>query len=227
MHPRYKEQVEERLKSAQEKMTAAVQTIGTGSWGMSWIDPGAASLARSSGLSILGDVYGTSHQHYLDFERATTSDKPAEGFRRAEAILHHLAESLQHDWLRSIRSLLAAEVFSDFLEMAEHLSTEGYKDAAAVISGSSLEAHLKRLAPRAGIDLTYLNSRGDRMPKMAEALNQELTKAGVLDKNEQKQVTAWMGIRNDAAHGSYDKVDASMVRLMIPGVRNFLSRHPA
>ena len=64
-------------------------------------------------------------------------------------------------------------------------------------------------------------------PKKADTLNAELAKKTVYDELEQKSVTAWLGLRNDAAHGSYDEYDATQVRLMVDNVRAFLSRFPA
>ena len=40
----------------------------------------------------------------------------------------------------SLEELLPV-VFGDFLEMAQHLVDNGYKDAAAVVAGSTLEVH--------------------------------------------------------------------------------------
>jgi hypothetical protein len=40
-------------------------------------------------------------------------------------------------------------------------------------------------------------------------------------------VTAWAGIRNDAAHADYGKYTAERVRLMIQGIRHFMSSYPA
>jgi hypothetical protein len=46
-------------------------------------------------------------------------------------------------------------------------------------------------------------------------------------KTEAKDVTAWLGRRNDAAHGHHDLFTDEQVSLMIEGVRGFISRHPA
>jgi hypothetical protein len=58
-------------------------------------------------------------------------------------------------------------------------------------------------------------------------LNSDLAKAGVYNKLEQKNVTAWLGLRNDAAHGRYDHYDLSQVVALLRDVRGFLLRHPA
>lgn len=42
-----------------------------------------------------------------------------------------------------------------------------------------------------------------------------------------KQITAWLDLRNNAAHGKYDKYSIEEVKLMIAGIRNFLLAFPA
>ena len=36
-------------------------------------------------------------------------------------------------------------MLADFLEMADYLITEGYKDPATVVAGSGLESHLRKM----------------------------------------------------------------------------------
>jgi hypothetical protein len=84
-------------------------------------------------------------------------------------------EEIDGGLLTATRALIAADLFSDFLEMAKHLLDEGYKDAATVIAGSSLEAHLRRLCDSHGIRV--LDAKGK--PKKAELMNEELHKAKV------------------------------------------------
>jgi hypothetical protein len=63
-------------------------------------------------------------------------------------------------------------VFADFLDMAQHLLDNGYKDAAAVIAGSSLESHLRHLCSKHGVDA----DTPDGKHKKADRINAELTK---------------------------------------------------
>jgi hypothetical protein len=58
-------------------------------------------------------------------------------------------------------------------------------------------------------------------------MNSDLAKAGAYNKNDQKQVTAWAGLRNDAAHGSYSNYTDGEVKLMMAGIRDFISRNSA
>jgi hypothetical protein len=137
-------------------------------------------------------------------------------------VLSALRADYQAGYLRAVEELIHADVFTDFLEMAEELLKKKYKDASAVIVGSVLEEHLRKLATKTGIAVLVAGK-----PKKADTLNADLVKSGVYNKLEQKQVTAWLGLRNDAAHGHYDEYDVTLVKHMLDGVQNFLVRHAA
>lgn len=132
-----------------------------------------------------------------------------------QAVYNDLQRGLLHD----IQNLLRAEIFGDFLEMAEYLLNEGYKDAAAVINGAVLEDTLRKLAIQNGLTV----EKADGSSKTIEPLNQELAKSGVYDKLIQKQVTSWADLRNKAAHGNFDKYDDGMVQQMLLFVQKFCS----
>jgi hypothetical protein len=125
--------------------------------------------------------------------------------------------------LQSIQELIHADVFADFLEMADHLLSEGYKDPAAVIAGSVLEEHLRKLSNLVGITIL----KADGSPKKADALNAELAGNSTINKLDQKSVTAWLDLRNKAAHGHYTQYTKEQVAIMVSGVREFISRNPA
>jgi hypothetical protein len=58
-------------------------------------------------------------------------------------------------------------------------------------------------------------------------MNAELARRGAFEKLDQKAVTAWCDLRNNAAHGHYANYTAPQVDLMIAGVRDFVRRTPA
>ena len=68
-----------------------------------------------------------------------------------------------------------ADTYAGYLEMAEALLGQGYKDAAAVIAGTSLEVHLRALGTKHGLGLQTPNGG----PKKMDAVNAELKAAGV------------------------------------------------
>ena len=136
--------------------------------------------------------------------------------------LRALRRDYDADYLVTVQSLARAEVFADFLEMAEHLLEQGYKDPAAVLTGSVLEEHLRALCDGRGIP-----SQVSGKPKKADSMNSDLASAGIYNKLDQKSVTAWLDLRNKAAHGHYDEYTADQVGNMALGVREFMARVPA
>jgi len=161
------------------------------------------------------------------FQRATSIDQ-----QRNSSIWEHLAEQIgiaksllsdiQNGYIKSLEELIHADMFADFLEMASYLVNSGYKDPAAVITGATLESHLRSLCAKHGLPTDNNGS-----PKKADALNADLAKFKSYSKIDQKSVTAWLGIRNDAAHGNYTAYNQDQVVLLISGVRDFIARNPA
>lgn len=145
-------------------------------------------------------------------------------FKALSAIVEAIRADYGAGRLRSLEESIHAEVFGDFLDMAQYLLEEmSLKDPAAVVGGSALEAHLHKLADKVGVIRTDSGGK----PKKATVLNADLKKAGAYGGGDEKQVTAWQAIRNDAAHGDYGKYVAEQVRLLIAGVRDFIARNPA
>lgn len=141
---------------------------------------------------------------------------------RIIGIVNALREDLNAGYLQSLTEIVHAEVFADFIEMASYLLSNGFKDAAAVIAGSTLESHLRTLAVKNGVPIEV-----DSKPLKAERINQELAKATIYTILDQKNVTAWLDLRNKAAHGDYTAYSAEQVKLLLSSVQDFITRHPA
>jgi hypothetical protein len=137
-------------------------------------------------------------------------------------LLTTLREEYDAGYFGSLTELVHAETFASFMDMAEHLLDQGYKDPAAVIAGSVLEQHLRELAVKNGLQV-----EAGGKPRKADAINADLAAADVFSKLDQKNVTAWLGLRNEAAHGNYSKYSDQQVSLMIQSISDFMSRHPA
>lgn len=165
---------------------------------------------------------------YAVHAQAIMKAKVNQGVRvmRLSGVLDAIHSDLDAGYLQSITELIHGDMFADFLEMAQHLLDEKYKDAAAVIAGSALEAHLRALCEKTSVP-TETNVGGSTRPKKADTMNAELVKAGAYTKLDQKNVTAWLDLRNKAAHGKYAEYSEDQVRLMVDAVRDFLTRIPA
>jgi hypothetical protein len=178
---------------------------------------------RTSSLSFIKNLYGEEHIYYTDFDKYLLRWEPSET-ERARGILKAIKSEIDNGWLTTVKGLVSAEIFSDFLDMAEHLLSENYKDPAAVMIGSVLEEHLRQLCNKNGIATTEVkNSKS--VAKKADLLNADLTGQGVYNKLDQKSVTAWLDLRNKAAHGKYSEYNESQVKLMLQGVIEFITRN--
>lgn len=138
-------------------------------------------------------------------------------------ILRALKADIAEGWMTGVAELLHASTFDDFLDQSNELLVKGYKDPAAVVAGSALEAHIHLLCARHGVGVHLPGGQ----PKKADTMNADLVKAGAYNGLQAKSVTAWLGIRNASAHGDYGQYDKNQVRGMVDAVRDFISRHPA
>lgn len=133
-----------------------------------------------------------------------------------------LREDTASGYIQNLTEIVHADIFSDFLDMARHLLDNGYKDPAAVLAGSTLESHLKNLAIKNSIPTENAGKA-----KKASQLNVDLTKANIYNKLDEKNVTAWLDLRNKAAHGSYTEYNLDQVKLLVSSIQDFISRIPA
>ena len=191
-------------------------------FGISYVDDELFQAFRSASLSFLAMTFGKDHTYYDEFNSKAERAKP-HCARVGRGILSAVREELAGGWLNTTRGLVSAEIFSDFLEMAQYLLEEGYKDPAAVVAGSVLEEHLRQLCQKHDIP-TAVTKQDRPQPKKADALNADLAKEQVYNKLDQKNVTAWLDLRNKAAHGKYQEYTKEQVSLMLQSLSDFMVR---
>ncbi len=179
---------------------------------------------RTASLSFLKNTFGATHPYYENFNVEVRAIASAAYVEIGRGILKAAKDEIDKGWFVTVRGIVSAEIFSDFLEMAGYLLSEGYKDAAAVMIGSVLEEHLRKLCEKHSIPLIEITKNGKNKPKKVATLNDELAGKSVY-KDDQKNVTAWWALRNSAAHGKYNKYTEKQVELMHQGVKDFISRN--
>jgi hypothetical protein len=192
-----------------------------------WVEPEALAGWLSQSLALLLTVFGPEHAYSKNFiegtDRKNHTYKGSDAVRVGVGILKAANEDYGNGFVWTLKERVHAEIFDDYFEMAVSLLSDGYKDAAAVIAGSTLEGHLRALSTKVGLPTTD----GSGRPLKAATLNAELKRQGTFNNIESSQITAWLAIRNDAAHANYAKYDATKVQLMIDGIRPFMLQHPA
>ena len=178
-------------------------------------------------IAAIDQIAGRSSIHWGHVQEVLDLYNAAAGYRleRLIGIVKALTVDVDSGFLQRNSTLIRGEVFSDFLEMAAHLVESNYKDPAAVIAGSALEAHIKQLCQNREIPLER-ERNGQTRPVNADTLNAELAKVDAYTNLDQKNVTAWLGLRNNAAHGNYDEYSKQQVVLVIDSIREFIARNP-
>jgi hypothetical protein len=186
------------------------------------VDHGKFRGFRAASLSFIESFFGVNQTYYKEFMEQVDV-KGSFSIEAGINILQAAKAEIEGGWFITVKGIVSAEIFADFLEMAEHLLEENYKDAAAVMTGSILEEHLRKLCGKNNIPVT-VEKDGKTKPKKADTINQELSKAEVYNKLEMKQITTWLDLRNNAAHGHYDEYSKEQVTLMLQGVQDFMNR---
>ena len=176
-----------------------------------------------SALSFIKSLYGENHPYYKEFN-SRVRDIGESDTEEGRGILKSIKREIDNGYLTTLKRIVSAEIFTDFLEMAEHLLEEKYKDPAAVMIGSVLEEHLRQLCQKNSIK-TFLVKNDKEIPKKAGLLNSELSSSLVYNKLDQKIITSWLDLRNKAAHGHYNDYNIDQVKLMYQGVMDFISRN--
>ena len=154
-------------------------------------------------------------------EGSLPGDRAKAGQYLVEILRAYIAH-LQAGLIRGLSPKRQAEidVTSDFLDQAQGLlkSNKVHPAAPAVLIGAALEEFLRNWVEDVGLSL------GNKKPGL-EAYSTTLREAELITKQDAKDIAAWAGIRNHAAHGEWDELGGTeRIRLMLDGVNLFMRR---
>jgi len=110
------------------------------------------------------------------------------------------------------------DVVSDILGQANSLLEDDryHPAAAAILVGASLEEFLRTWVEAEGLSIR-------RAKPGIDAYCRSLRAADLISKQDAKDIIAWGGVRNHAAHGEWDEVsDRARIHLMLEGVNLFM-----
>jgi hypothetical protein len=115
--------------------------------------------------------------------------------------------------------LIRFEAATDLMEQVQLLLEDSSVVAAApaMLAGAALEEALRGLM--VGCDEPIVGA-----PSISK-YSISLRKCGRISRQDEKNITAWGGLRNAAAHGQFDAVSPHEARLMVAGVNLFLQQH--
>jgi hypothetical protein len=137
---------------------------------------------RLNASTLLRLASGEESQHCTRFrsiERGMGFKPIDEVIRGLRAVFVAANDDYDGGYLRSLRSLVHAELFDDELEQATELLASGYKEAAAVVARVVLETTLRTLCGECTpvIEVRKPNGKSVKL----EDLNIALVKAGVYE----------------------------------------------
>jgi len=175
---------------------------------------------RTEALNLIRRACGQDSDHYRELRRIAEGKETGLNsyyYRDCFGILQAAERDFSRGLLFDVKNLVAAELFVDFLEQAEHLVQNGFHAPAASLAGAVLEDGLRKLCHKANLDVPEKTN--------IDRLNADLAKTGVYSKLIQKNIIAYADIRNNADHGHFDKFTSSNVESMVAWVGRFLAEH--
>jgi hypothetical protein len=172
---------------------------------------------RARSLHLLRGLFPEGNGYISEYDRVTERGGGPSAAKNGTAILASLHADVEHGYIRRYREVVAAEVFADFLDMADHLLGLGFVDPATSLAGAVLEDGLRRLARSAGIIVLDHDDLSSLSAKCADR--------NLYDRLEQKKIKVWTDLRNNADHGHFGKNSPEDVRHMLEGVTTFLADH--
>jgi hypothetical protein len=208
-----------RLDSLIEKGNKVIATHRPnppGVIGFPTLNSEAFSEWQTQSLSYLINILSQEHIYVQQFKDEVQGGH-ASSVGSGRGILRTVREDIEGGYLKRIEALVSADIFTDFLEMAEHLLEKGYKDPAASLVGAVLEDGLRKICAKSSVTV---KSQED-----ISSLNKKLADAQVYNRLMQKKVQVWNDIRNNADHAKFSEYSKDDVKEMLKGVTDFLAQY--
>jgi len=186
-------------------------------------NPGLFSQWTTSSLNFLSVALGEDSAHYQTFARVEQSKQSwVSKVDPYLGVLRAAKDDIESGWVGRRDLLVTANAFGGFLEQAEYLLEERYKDAAAVLAGGVLESTLRTMCERHGVEIGPREKIGTLNDKLAKKL-----KPPAYSSMQHKQIITWAELRDNAAHAHYDRYSEQDVADMLKWLRAFAARHLA
>lgn len=155
-------------------------------------------------------------------------DEP-EKVQAAVAFLRSIRTELEMGSLNAIALQIEHDILSDYLGQAEGILQEPEEGrshvAAAVIAGASLERALRAMCLTLVPPEPVVNDKDVHLGM--SALIDNLKRRQAFNELQAKQLRAWAGIRNSAAHGKFEDFTRHQVEQMVEGIVAFVARYDA
>ncbi len=205
----------ERLKELINLGTEVLRSEHTVDY-IRYVDHAIFQRWRAGSLSFLSFVFGENHTHSHLFVTECKVAGPSD-VNVGLGVLEAARTDLETGMMGRLDILVAADIFTNFLEMATHLIENGYKDPAASLTGAVLEDGLRKIAEANSVDV---KSKDD-----PSALSYKLAQAKVYNRLTQRKIEVWNTVCNNADHGNFNEYKVADVKAMLDGTTSFLEEY--
>jgi hypothetical protein len=183
---------------------------------------------RTSVSTLLYNVIPTANVHYEAVSSFPKLSNEKDHLEYGISLLKAIKEDFKNGMLESLAVQWEAANLAEYMTQAEQLLGEGILNKfdhipAAVLAGAVLEKALRGLCQKCNPPIPSVNDMNE--PLRLNSLIDALKKTDTFNELTAKQLRAWADIRNNAAHGDFDKFKRSDVDLMLKGINSFLANH--
>jgi hypothetical protein len=182
-----------------------------------FVDAAAFREWRVGCVAFLREALGEDSPYTKEFE--FNCDSPyLSAVARGQAVLRAAREYIDFGPVARVEELVAAEVFTDLLGIAERLLREQRVSAGVVVACSVLEDVMRRSARHRKIAIR------ENVDDLA-ALNAKMSAAGVYGARLQKRIEEWAAMRTVAEIGQLTSEMHNDAVTLLRGVREFVNDH--
>ncbi|NMB56557.1 hypothetical protein GYA19_01295 [Candidatus Beckwithbacteria bacterium] len=122
---------------------------------------------KNNSQNFISMVCGEDSPYYKNFIEGVKTAHPSD-VDHGIGILTALKEDLELGYLTRVKDLVSAEIFTDFIDMAQHLLGNSYKDPAASLVGAVLENGLRQIAQKHAVEIKSGDDIGSLNTKLAD-----------------------------------------------------------
>jgi len=210
--------IRERLARLSELGSALLQTRYKSDVShQEFVDAGAFREWRVGCVTFLREALGEDSPYTKEFE--FNCDSPyLSAVARGQAVLRAAREYIDFGPVARVEELVAAEIFTDLLGIAQRLLREQRMSAGVVVACSVLEDVMRRSARHRKI---AIRENVDDL----SALNAKMSAAGVYGAALQKRINEWTAMRTRAENGELTAEMRTDADALLRGVREFVDDH--
>ena len=182
-----------------------------------FVDAGVFREWRVGCVAFLREALGEDSPYTKEFE--FNCDSPyLSAVARGEAVLRAAREYIDFGPVARVEELVAAEVFTDLLGIAERLLREQRVSAGVALACAVLEDVMRRSARHRKI---AIRENVDDL----STLNTKMSAAGVYGAAVQQRIEEWATMRKYAERGKLSAEMHTGANMLLRGVREFVSDH--